>query len=67
VEVLVRKAGETKFQSPDGLKLPVFGSYGSKEEKQIMEQIVAYTGISCQQYNQALLEFEEILFVSVLW
>ena len=67
VEALVRKVGETKFHSPDALKLTGFGSYDWGEEKQIMEQVIAYTGISSQQYIQVLKEFEEILSVSVLW
>jgi hypothetical protein len=67
VEALIRKAGETKFYRLDAQKLSGLGSYERGEEKQIMEQVIASTGISSQQYDQVLKEFEEIISVSVLW
>ncbi|WP_157486673.1 hypothetical protein [Dyadobacter alkalitolerans] len=67
VEVSVKRQGEALFCSPVGLKLPAYGDLQAIFDKGTKDQVIAFSGISGQQFDQVITEFRLISNSSVLW
>ncbi len=66
-EIRVREEGQTQFQNPTGISLPVPLQIQKLDQKQLAGKIMALSGISEIHVQATVTEFDMVLGSSVLW
>ncbi|MCF0069685.1 hypothetical protein LZD49_04325 [Dyadobacter sp. CY261] len=66
-DVMIREAGQSQFQRPINLNLPIAFDAEKIAGKQLVSQVMAANGIREKDVEIAVTEFNEIVNSSVLW
>ena len=67
IEIAVKQESEISFRENSSLELPRYGYVGSVSDEQVRDRVVSFTGISHQEFDQAVKELKEVTSSSIFW